>query len=65
MFGVTPAPERIVFRCIRCKRSLGSSRDPALLHKKRMPDVRPGDSTGTTGTSTPSASPETAPERQQ
>ncbi len=38
MFGITPAPKRIIFRCIRCRTSLGSTRDPTLLHKKQMPD---------------------------
>ncbi|AKV03390.1 hypothetical protein AKJ09_10053 [Labilithrix luteola] len=59
MFGVTPSPERIVFRCIRCKRSLGSSRDPALLHKKRMPDAPSRGGTGSSGSA------ETAPESQR
>jgi hypothetical protein len=39
MLGVTPLPDRIVFRCVRCKKSLGSSRDPALLRNKRAPDT--------------------------
>ncbi len=38
MLGITPLPERIVFRCIRCKKSLGVSRDPELLRKKRLPN---------------------------
>lgn len=37
MFGVTPVPKYIDFRCIRCKRSLGTSRDPKLLHKRQLP----------------------------
>ena len=39
MLGITPLPERIVFRCRRCGRSLGVSRDPALLRKRGMPDA--------------------------
>lgn len=38
MLGITPLPERIVFRCRRCQKSLGVSRDPALLRKRGMPD---------------------------
>ncbi len=34
MLGITPLPDRIVFRCIRCKKSLGVSRDPALLRRR-------------------------------
>jgi len=39
MLGITPLPDRIVFRCIRCRKSLGVSRDPALLRKKQMPEA--------------------------
>ena len=39
MLGITPLPERIVFRCRRCGKSLGVSRDPALLRKRGMPDA--------------------------
>jgi hypothetical protein len=35
----TEFPDRIVFRCIRCTKSLGVTRDPALLSKKRMPET--------------------------
>lgn len=38
MLGVTPLPDRIVFRCRQCQKSLGVSRDPALLRKRAMPD---------------------------
>ena len=37
MLGITPLPDRIVFRCITCKKSLGVSRDPALLRKRELP----------------------------
>ena len=39
MLGITPLPERIVFRCRRCQKSLGSSRDPELLRRRATPDV--------------------------
>ncbi len=37
MLGMTPSPERVVFRCIRCKQSSASRAIPRLLHKKQMP----------------------------
>jgi len=52
MLGITPLPDRIVFRCMRCKKSLGVSRDPALLRKKQMPDAQ------ATAPSAPSETPE-------
>lgn len=39
MLGVTPLPDRIEFRCRKCGKSLGVSRDPALLRKRSMPDA--------------------------
>ena len=39
MIGITPLPERIVFRCIRCKKSVGVTRDPDLLRKKMKIDA--------------------------
>lgn len=39
MLGITPLPDRIIFRCRRCGKSLGVSRDPALLRKRVMPDA--------------------------
>jgi len=39
MLGVTPLPDRIEFRCRRCGKSLGVSRDPALLRKRSLPDA--------------------------
>ena len=39
MLGVTPLPDRIEFRCRRCGKSLGVSRDPALLRNRSTPDA--------------------------
>jgi hypothetical protein len=39
MLGVTPLPDRIEFRCRKCGKSLGVSRDPALLRNRSMPDM--------------------------
>ncbi len=38
LLGITPLPERIVFRCRRCQKSLGVSRDPELLRRREAPD---------------------------
>ena len=58
MLGITPLPDRIEFRCLRCGKSLGVSRDPALLRKKAMPET-PGAAPPAT---TPAA--ETTPEEE-
>ncbi len=34
MFGLTPRPDHIVFRCTICRKSVGVSRDPELLKRK-------------------------------
>jgi len=34
MFGMTPRPDHIVFRCLYCRASLGTSRDPRLLARR-------------------------------
>jgi len=39
MLGITPLPDRIEFRCRRCGKSLGVSRDPALLRRRAMPET--------------------------
>ena len=39
MLGITPLPDRIVFRCRRCQKSLGVSRDPALLRRRQATDA--------------------------
>jgi hypothetical protein len=31
MFGISAKPDHIVFRCTRCRQTLGVSRDPALI----------------------------------
>jgi hypothetical protein len=68
MLGITPLPERIVFRCRRCQKSLGVSRDPALLRKRGMPDApaapaapaEPAASPADPGASPEPAAPETS-----
>lgn len=34
MFGITPRPDHIAFRCLFCRKELGISRDPKLLAKR-------------------------------
>ena len=43
MLGITPLPDRIEFRCRRCAKSLGVSRDPALLRKRSAPEAPPAE----------------------
>jgi len=42
MLGITPRPDRIVFRCRRCEKSLGVSRDPELLKRRSATDMPTG-----------------------
>ncbi|MBX3188563.1 MAG: hypothetical protein KF819_16220 [Labilithrix sp.] len=37
MFGVTPRPHHIAFRCAYCREELGQSRDPRLLARRTTP----------------------------
>ena len=37
MFGMTPRPDHIVFRCLYCRKSVGVSRDPRLLERRSLP----------------------------
>lgn len=34
MFGMTPRPHHIAYRCIYCRAELGQSRDPKLLARR-------------------------------
>lgn len=34
MFGITPKPDHIVYRCTICRKSLGTTRDPAALARR-------------------------------
>jgi hypothetical protein len=63
MLGITPLPDRIVFRCRRCQKSLGVSRDPALLRKRGMPDAPTAPAAGVAGAAAaPEGSPAAKPE---
>lgn len=42
MLGITPRPDRIVFRCRRCEQTLGISRDPELLKNRAVTDAPKG-----------------------
>lgn len=46
MFGMTPRPSHISFRCMHCRKEVGQSRDPRLLARKsprRAPLDRPNE----------------------
>jgi hypothetical protein len=60
MLGVTPLPDRIVFRCRRCQKSLGVSRDPALLRRRSMPD-EPGTASAAAPVEKPAAAQDDEP----
>lgn len=34
MFGITPKPNHVVYRCQMCRQSLGSTRDPNVLARR-------------------------------
>jgi hypothetical protein len=34
MFGITPKPDHIVYRCTMCHKSVGVTRDPKILARK-------------------------------
>lgn len=34
MFGITPKPDHVVYRCQLCRQSLGSTRDPRVLARR-------------------------------
>lgn len=62
MLGVTPLPDRIEFRCRRCGKSLGVSRDPALLRKRSMPDAPAAPTPATAVAPAPEADPKSEQE---
>ena len=56
MFGITPKPDHVVYRCQICRQSLGSTRNPAVL-ARRSPgyaatrqDGNEGEAKGSDGT---------------
>ncbi len=36
MFGMTPRPHHIAFRCLYCRKEVGQSRDPRLLERRSV-----------------------------
>lgn len=40
MFGMTPRPDHIAFRCILCRAEVGQSRDPKLLARRSAPRAK-------------------------
>ncbi len=60
MFGITPKPDHVVYRCQMCRQSLGSTRDPKVLAR------RTGQKPKTAEPMTPSPAPSTpSPEGSQ
>ncbi|MBX3202131.1 MAG: hypothetical protein KF894_28640 [Labilithrix sp.] len=41
MFGITPKPDHVVYRCQMCRQSVGSTRDPKVLARKSAPKRPP------------------------
>lgn len=37
IFGMTPKPDHVAYRCQICRQSLGSTRDPKILARKSAP----------------------------
>jgi hypothetical protein len=38
IFGITPRPDHIAFRCIHCRDELGTSQSPRLLARRSLPN---------------------------
>lgn len=38
LFGITPRPHHISFRCMYCREELGTSRNPKLLARRSTPN---------------------------
>jgi hypothetical protein len=38
MFGITPRPVAVVYRCGACRQSVGSTRDPKILSGEERAD---------------------------
>lgn len=60
MFGITPKPDYIAFRCQICRMTLGTSRDPALLARRSKPVA--ADAARTKPAPGPSSSPDVGTE---
>jgi hypothetical protein len=41
IFGITPRPKYISFRCMYCREELGTSTSPKLLAKRTVPAAKP------------------------
>lgn len=41
IFGITPKPDHIVYRCQICRQSLGATRDPKVLARRTQPQAAP------------------------
>jgi hypothetical protein len=41
MFGITPKPDHVVYRCQMCRQALGTTRDPKVLARRSPGQVSP------------------------
>jgi hypothetical protein len=62
MFGITPKPDHVVYRCQMCRQSLGSTRDPKVL-ARRTGQKKPSPTTSSppVSSSKPGSHPEETP----
>ena len=54
MFGMTPKPDHVVYRCQMCRQSVGSTRDPKILARRTV-QARTGASPTTETSDAPTA----------
>jgi hypothetical protein len=40
MFGITPKPAYVAYRCQICRQTLGTTRDPAILARRIRPQEK-------------------------
>lgn len=60
MFGITPKPDHIAYRCQICRQTLGTTRDPKVLKRRiRVEELKPRE---TAPKPAEAAAPETAAE---
>lgn len=60
LFGITPKPDHVVYRCQICRMSLGSTRDPKVL-ERRMKQRQGAPESAAQGTKEPQGTREDEP----
>lgn len=56
MFGITPKPDHVVYRCQMCRQSLGSTRDPKVLARRTTGQKKAAPTPSPTASTTPEGS---------